>query len=679
MKQLYTLLFCLMLVFACERKSNNDKTTKDNLSPQVTSYMDTVQNGSFSQKERAEAANRAIAILESSRDTKDTRKAYSTIAKYLLQFKKEKQARAILNEVLESSQADHDSLNAARVYNVLGNYNLDFGVNDSAYYYFIKAEKLFANTKDSLEIGKNYIEKAFAQLYESDYSGCELSCIQSLNFLRNTNQVQNEYHAFTLIGISSNELKNYDNALVYHRKALAYVDRFDQIKNAKIPYKSSTLNNLGYVYQNLGQHGNAINSFTQALRENNLLNRSPLIYATALDNLAYSKFKTNDSNQLPKLFYDALRIRETNDLFSGVVVSKIHLSEYYFNKGDTIRAQTMAQDAMVLAKNKKVSGDLLAALEQLSTVDAKNASKYSQEYIQIRDSIQNEERKAKDRFARIAFETDEIISQKDKLAEQNRNLLYIFGAVLVVGLLLFIIRNQRARNRELLLVQAQQKANEEIYTLMISQQANIEDSRIREKRRIAQELHDGILGRLFGARLNLDSLNRSLDEDSIQSRFNYLNELKNIEQDIREISHDLNREKYALINNFVAILNNLLEEQQNSHNTEVSVQIDGKIDWDNVANNVKIDLYRITQEALQNINKYAAAKRIEFALKEDVEGALTMIIKDDGIGFETSLKRKGIGLQNMEARVYDCKGKIDIISNKGIGTTISVYLPISKI
>ena len=45
---------------------------------------------------------------------------------------------------------------------------------------------------------------------------------------------------------------------------------------------------------------------------------------------------------------------------------------------------------------------------------------------------------------------------------------------------------------------------------------------------------------MFGARLNLDSLNTSSDEESVQKRFNYLFELKNIEQDLREISHDLN-------------------------------------------------------------------------------------------------------------------------------------------
>ena len=62
---------------------------------------------------------------------------------------------------------------------------------------------------------------------------------------------------------------------------------------------------------------------------------------------------------------------------------------------------------------------------------------------------------------------------------------------------------------------------------------------------------------MFGARLNLDSLNSNIDDVSIQKRFGYLNELKKIEQDIREISHDINREKEVLINNFISIVNNL--------------------------------------------------------------------------------------------------------------------------
>jgi uncharacterized protein YaaN involved in tellurite resistance len=66
---------------------------------------------------------------------------------------------------------------------------------------------------------------------------------------------------------------------------------------------------------------------------------------------------------------------------------------------------------------------------------------------------------------------------------------------------------------------------------------------------------------------------------AVQQRSSYLSELKNIEQDIREISHDLNREKSELINNFVAIVDNLFEEQKTYPSKLVS-NIDSSIKWD---------------------------------------------------------------------------------------------------
>jgi len=369
-----------------------------------------------------------------------------------------------------------------------------------------------------------------------------------------------------------------------------------------------------------------------------------------------------------------LAIREKLKLDSKVIYSKIHLSEYYSTK-DSIKSQRYANEALRLSKKTGLSVDLLNSLKQISQVEHKNISKYSKEYIKISDSIQLEERKSKDKFARIAFETDEIILEKDKLAEQNRSLLYFFIGSLFVGLLLFVIRTQRAKNRELLLKQQQQKANEDIYNLMISQQSTIEESRTKEKKRIAQELHDGVLGRLFGARLNLDSLNKFTDEESISNRFNYLAELKNIEQDIREISHDLNREKYVLINNFVAIVHNLLEDQKNSFAPSLKFNIDNTIKWDLVPNAVKINLYRVLQESLQNINKYANAKSISVEFKSE-QNLIVLSIIDDGSGFDVDGKKKGIGLQNMLSRASECGGVLDVISKKGKGTRIIIRVPI---
>lgn len=669
-------LITLFIFISCNKtneKGRDDKQSSDSLSV----YIYFAQKKSFSKTKRAKFVDKAFLDLQKIESNSDSRNSLLKILELYSDLKSDKKFKSSFRFINDQFIQYKDTLNIAKSYNLIGNYYIDVGRNDSAYFYLLKAEKLFFKKKDSLSLGKNYLDKAFVQVFESDYANCELSSIQSLNFYKNQNRKQKEYDAFNLVGVCSNEMKNYDNAIIYHKKALDHVNRYEEISKSKTHYKSSTLNNIGYVYLNLNNYKEAISNFNQALLEKDLLSDNPYVYSAIIDNLAYSKFKLGDYKNLPDLFFVSLRIREKNKLYSGIIANKIHLSEFYAEKNDTVNSQKFANEALLLAKTTKVSGDLLGSLKQLSLVEHKNAGSYSKEYIRISDSIQLEERKSKDKFARIAFETDEIIQEKDKLAEQNRSLLYFFIGTLFVGLLLFVIRTQRAKNRELLLKQQQQKVNEEIYNLMISQQATIEENRVKEKKRIAQELHDGVLGRLFGARLNLDSLNRFSDDESITSRFNYLAELKNIEQDIREISHDLNREKYVLINNFVAIVSNLLEEQANSFEAELSSSLDESIQWDKVSNALKINLYRILQESLQNINKYANAKHISVEFKKDNE-QIVFKITDDGIGFDVNTKKRGIGLQNMQSRVNECEGTFDIKSKKGKGTTTVVAVPIEK-
>ena len=132
-----------------------------------------------------------------------------------------------------------------------------------------------------------------------------------------------------------------------------------------------------------------------------------------------------------------------------------------------------------------------------------------------------------------------------------------------------------------------------------------------------------------------------------------------------------------LINNFVAIVSNLLEEQASSFEPELKSNLDESIEWEKVSNVVKINLYRIIQESLQNINKYAQAKEISVTLKKDND-SIVLKIEDDGIGFDVNTKKKGIGLQNMVSRVNECEGVFDIKSKKGKGTISTIRIPIIK-
>jgi signal transduction histidine kinase len=667
----FTIIIALLFL-ACTK---NKKAIPVKSSDSLDLYFASIEDPKIILKEKEAILLKTEAMLKKQANSSDNRIYLYRLAEKSYNLGKANLTFSASKLLLKRASAKKDTLNIANSCFLLGNYYLDAYKNDSSFYYFVKAEKLFKKINKHDKIDDIYLNKAFIYIYESDYSNCETSASKALLSIdvKEPGSQRKKYDAYNLIAVSSNELKNYQRAIEYHLKALAVAQNF--LTNNKSNLVANSQNNIGVVYQNINNHNKAIQYFNSALAQRKLLSQSPSLYAMLVDNLAYSKFKIGDGKELPGLFYTALKIREKNDLSSGVIANKIHLSEYYSAKNDPVNSKKFAFEALNLAKSTKISGDILVSLNQLSVVDEAQSSNYSKEYIRISDSLQVAERSSKDKFARIQYETDEIIQENDVLENRNRTLLYVFVVTFILVALLFVVRAQRARTRELLYKQTQQKANEEIFNLMMSQQSIIDESRSKEKKRLAQDLHDGVLGRMFGLRLNLDSLNSSADADAVQKRHELLNELKTIEQDIREISHDLNREKLVLINNFVSIVHNLLEEQKSSYDANVEYHIDTKIDWDKIENAIKINMYRILQEGLQNINKYANAKSIEVDINGDKENVY-LKIQDDGIGFDVNKKSKGIGMQNMISRTHDCHGIIDIHSKKGEGTRIIITVPI---
>ncbi|WP_296148775.1 tetratricopeptide repeat protein [uncultured Flavobacterium sp.] len=671
MKKHHYLFFIIgLLLIGCSDKKKNFTEGKN--SDSLNIYLAIADEDTVDVKKRIEFNNKALEILLDEDNDSLNRENLFLVANRFYNMNRLEEYRKVTKIISKNSIAVNDNQNIAKAYSYLGDYYASNSKKDSAFLYYTKAEKIYIKLKDNVNLGSTYVSMALVQNYESDFLGSQLSAVKALNILRGTESNAKIYEAYNILGVTSYGLKDYGKAIEYHTKALNLAEE----KNLTTYHeKASSLNNLGSVYQEQNKHELAISRFKEALKNKQLFIDKPKLYATLIDNLAYSKLKLKDFQQLPDLFYKSLRIRDSINIKPAVAYTKNHLSEFYAIKNDTIKAKKFAREALELSKAIKSAPDMLLSLKQMGIVDPENASFYSNEYIRINDSLQQAERRSKDKFARISFETDEYILQNDKLTEQNRKIIFSAIILILLGTLVFVIKNQHSKNKEFLLKQAQQKANEEIYDLMLFQQKKIEEGRAEEKVRIAQELHDGILGRLFGARLNLDSLNKRQDEDAMASRINFIAELKSIEQDIREISHDLSREKNEVNNNFIGIFNNLIEQQESISNAKVHCHIDKEIVWDKIENNIKINLYRILQESLQNINKYAQAENITIEISR-IEEQLSVMISDDGIGFSVSKKNKGIGLKNIISRTHACEGTIDIKSKINKGTTINLKLPI---
>ncbi|HMF70615.1 MAG TPA: ATP-binding protein, partial [Flavitalea sp.] len=86
---------------------------------------------------------------------------------------------------------------------------------------------------------------------------------------------------------------------------------------------------------------------------------------------------------------------------------------------------------------------------------------------------------------------------------------------------------------------------------------------------------------------------------------------------------------------------------------------------------LKLVIYRIIQEQMSNIIKHAEATEVKIELKKNKRGTTT-IIEDNGKGFDTSLKRNGIGLKNIRHRTEIYNGTVNIKSSPGLGCKITV-------
>lgn len=667
-------LFILFLFFGCTNRNGLNpagNSSEDSLS----TYLTLANNFNLPQKERLKYNQKAFLIISDQPNDSLNRANLFKIANRYYNMDNWEDYKKTVKVVLERSKSINDTVNILKSFIYLGDYYGAQGESDTAFMYYFKAEKIYLNRQDNYNLARTRLNKALLKYNESDFLGTEIEVFKALSAIKGEKANDLVYESYNLLGLIYNEQEDYDKAIGYQNKALASID--NKVIPTVFQSKATSLNNIGFVYQNLNKHKQAKAYFIQGLEQKNLITDKPSLYAILLDNLAYSKFKMKESEGLPELFYKSLKIRDSLQLTTGVILNKIHLSEYFASKKDTIRAIRYSDEALLLSRKTKNYRNVLGALKQLAVIEPQKASLYTKEYIHINDSLQKAERKIRDKFTRIEYETDEIKNENSDLVVQNRNIVYFFSIITILGLFTFIIRTQKAKHRELMFKQQQQKANEDIYNLMISQQNTIETNRIKEKKRVARELHDGVLGRMFGVRINLDSLNTITDDMAIVQRNSYLTELKNIEQDIREISHDLNREKSELINNFVAIVNDLFEEQKKTYKSVFVPTVDSAIKWELISNTIKINLYRIIQEALQNINKYANANFIKIDIKKENDD-LILMISDNGIGFNVKTAKKGIGLQNILFRANECEGTVDIKSNKGEGTIITLKVPTKK-
>jgi len=554
-------------------------------------------------------------------------------------------------------------------------YNL---IADSSYYYYQKAEQYYEKLGKKLQLARSLYGIAVIQKNQKVLTGSELTSIRAITILESLEQTNDvkKYtsYVYNNLGLVFGQLRQYEECISYLSKALDLKENLEG-ENKNLIY--GTKNNLALYYKTFGKYDLALLTNQEILKDKNLLKTRPSFYAIVLNNYAHNLFLLRDYQELPKLYFDALKIMDSLNP-EGHSVSEIYqnLGEYYNFRNNKSLAKYYALQAKETLERHENNTDILRILLLLSEIeDGEESVNYLRDYVTLSDSLHKAQRAIRNKFARIRFETKKIQEENIQIAKERTWLLIVSIVVILASILLYLTISQRIKNNELQFIQKQQEANEEIYNLMLSQNKSIEEARFQEKKRISQELHDGVLGRLFGTRLSLDSLNMNNSNEAVATRGEYINGLKTIEDEIRKVSHELNTD-FVSGSGFLEIIETLVETQTQAYKIKYTLEHNSSISWDSISNNNKIHIYRIIQETMLNIHKHASATEINisFKLKNDV---ICLLIKDDGIGFEMDKDKTGIGLKNIKSRVKEINGTLSISSKKNNGTELKIEAPLA--
>ena len=540
---------------------------------------------------------------------------------------------------------------------------------DSAYFYYKESEKIFRLLKNDEKLAKALFNKAHLLFTEGNYVESEVEVIKALQRLKKSDRNDLIFKCYFLQASNHIELEEFDNAIYYINLSKESLEKLKNSSNDEKLYKEYSeliITALCNLFDKKKDYKSSI-SLLKKLATPQLKDQNLLFYSRVIGNLAYANMKIGNYEDAKKQFEESIAIAKHGNSADGYLFKIMSFGEYYLLTGDTLTANSYLNIALPLSKKLKSSSNQLQTLKLLSVSDLKNSSFYKSEYLRVSDSITKQQRSNREKFTRIEYETEKVDSMNKVLT--NERLILIFGLVAtVIAFLTFIIfRIHLARKKELFLVAQKEKANDELYTLIKEFQLALVQAKEDEQNRISRELHDGVVNQIYAIRMVLETLNTKDDLETQQRRITYIKDLNKVELEIRELSHEMHSDFSKYDASFIFLIDSLIAKNNALNKTNFRAEISKTIDWDNYSSIIKINVYRIIQEAFLNVNKYSKAKNCILKISEN-DFHLIINCKDDGVGYDENQITEGIGLKNMRNRATIIGAALTITTaiNKGV-------------
>lgn len=501
--------------------------------------------------------------------------------------------------------------------------------------YFKRALDISIQAKDTTEICQNYTDMGVVYNLLGDREQCLVYYEKALKLAQKAGVLNTELNI--LVNLTGYEIEggSQERMLRYSKEAITLADRMQHVEA-----KAKVYNNLGYYYFYKKDYPNAVKNLQTAISLKKQVN-SPVLVSSML--LLGDCFLAQDMlDKAERIANEAVVIGENMSDINALRRAHYLLAEVSYKNEEF-------QEAFDQLKRSYFYKDSIAAMRK-----TENTRKLMAQY---QFDLQNKEIKLLENEKLLKEVQLKLNKEESRRVKGIAIAAGVMSLVVLVGLFLFFRYRQKTQ-REIL---SRKSAEERRESVMKAQES--------ERKKLARELHDGVASSLAATRIHLGNLQLKFeDKDLLEVE----NELGKVLNDIRNISHVLS--PTVLYQSGLEDFLNSWTQQLNKNTKEaISIDMFSETGFEKLPDELQLNIFRIIQELVNNALKYAKASKILISLSV-IEDEITLLVEDDGVGFNPELVKRGIGLQNIKDRLLILSGEMTLDSIPGRGTTVVINM-----
>lgn len=489
---------------------------------------------------------------------------------------------------------------------------------------------------------------------------------------------KNYYIVFTCnsIGATYNNIGNYKLSNVYLNKAFT-------LNTTRPELKSITLGMMADNFRSLNKIDSAVYCYKEAKILFEQMNDQNGL-ATACNNLGTAYENIGDIKNAEIQYKEAIQRSKEFESLELLAFSETSLAGLYIKKGNYNEAEKLLLNSLESAKKLGSGETELTAYQYLTelyikTKDPEKATMYFNKHKAMKDSVFTKDVALRFSEAQTKFDVEkkdlELAKNKAEIESQEKQ--NFIKNIIIVSIVLLIILSTILtviifRKRQ---IQQQAKLDAEIAFQKEIRSKAIIEAEEKERRRIAQDLHDGVGQILSAAKLNLSGLESQISLNSVKQKEAFKTALDLIDDSVKEVrivSHNMMPNTLIKLG-LASAIKEFITKIQGTPDLKVNLEIVGLTQ--RIEQEKETVLYRVIQEVVSNIIKHAKATQIGLQLIKH-EKDVSIIIEDNGLGFDTSKinEFEGIGLKNIISRVEFINGTVHFDSTLNQGTTVIIEI-----